>query len=171
LTPFMSCSAKLPIYAAFTRAFFPQYGALVMIGLYLLGILVAILSALLLKHTIFRGEPVPFVMELPAYRFPTPRSVCIHMWEKAKDFIQRAFTILFMASVVIWFLQTLDWSLQIAQDNASSILAAFGNLIAPFFAPLGFGDWRASTALITGLAAKEGVVTTLSILLGASNEA
>ena len=170
LTPFMSCSAKLPIYAAFTTAFFPENAALVMIGLYLLGITVAILCALLLKKTVFRGEPVPFVMELPNYRMPTLKTVALHMWEKAEDFIRRAFTILFLASIVIWFLQSLDFSLNLVHDNSQSILAAVGSLLAPIFRPLGFGDWRASTSLITGLIAKEGVVTSLSILLGATND-
>lgn len=171
LTPFMSCSAKLPIYAAFTTAFFPQNAALVMIALYLIGITVAILCALLLKKTVFRGEPVPFVMELPNYRMPTFKTVMLHMWEKAEDFIRRAFTILFLASIVIWFLQSLDFTLNLVHDNARSILAAFGSLLVPVFRPLGFGDWQASTALITGLIAKEGVVTTLSILLSATNDA
>lgn len=167
LTPFMSCSAKLPIYAVFTAAFFPDHKALVMIALYVLGIVVAVLSALILKRTAFKGEPVPFVMELPAYRLPTPKSVLLHMWDKAKDFIHRAFTIIFVASVVIWFLQTFNWSFDMVSDNADSIMASIGRLIAPIFIPLGFGDWRMSTALITGLTAKETVVSTLSILTGA----
>ncbi len=170
LTPFMSCSAKLPIYGMITAAFFPRHGALVMIGLYVLGILVAIGSGLLLKSTAFKGNPVPFVMELPAYRLPTVKSVLLHMWEKAKDFIHRAFTIIFIASIAIWFLQSMDWSLNMVTDSADSILASIGSLIAPIFTPLGFSDWRASTALITGLTAKETVVSTLTVLTGAAND-
>lgn len=170
LTPFMSCSAKLPIYGMITAAFFPRHGALVMIGLYILGILVAIGSGLLLKSTAFKGNPVPFVMELPAYRLPTVKSVLLHMWEKAKDFIHRAFTIIFIASIVIWFLQSMDWSLNMVADSADSILASIGSLIAPIFTPMGFSDWRASTALITGLTAKETVVSTLTVLTGAVND-
>ena len=170
LTPFMSCSAKLPIYGMITAAFFPRHGALVMIGLYVLGILVAIGSGFLLKSTAFKGNPVPFVMELPAYRLPTVKSVLLHMWEKAKDFIHRAFTIIFIASIAIWFLQSMDWSLNMVTDSADSILASIGSLIAPIFTPLGFSDWRASTALITGLTAKETVVSTLTVLTGAAND-
>ena len=166
LAPFMSCSAKLPIYAVFTAAFFPQHGAIVMTALYVLGIVVAVLVSLLLNKTLFRGNAAPFVMELPAYRLPTAKNVLLHMWDKAMDFIRRAFTIIFVASVVIWVLQTLDWRFNMASDNARSILASIGALIAPLFGPLGFGDWRASTALITGLTAKETVVSTFSILLG-----
>ncbi len=167
LTPFMSCSAKLPIYGMITVAFFPEHSALVMIGLYVMGIVVAILSGFLLKNTIFKGEPVPFVMELPAYRIPSRKSVLIHMWEKAKDFIQKAFTVIFLATIVIWFLQSFNWSLGMVEDSSNSILAYLGSLVAPIFKPLGFNDWRASTALITGLTAKEAVVSTLSVLTGA----
>lgn len=171
LTPFMSCSAKLPIYGMITAAFFPQNGGAVMFIMYVTGILVAILSGLLLKKTVFKGKPIPFVMELPAYRLPAARSVLLHMWEKAKDFLRKAFTIIFIASLVIWFLQSLDWKLNLVQDSANSILASIGSAIAPIFVPLGFGDWRASTALITGLTAKESVVSTLTILTGASSDA
>jgi ferrous iron transport protein B len=171
LTPFMSCSAKLPIYGMITAAFFPDNAALVMIGLYVMGIAVAVLSGLLLKNTIFKGEPVPFVMELPAYRIPSRKSVLIHMWEKAKDFIQRAFTIIFLASIVIWFLQGFNWSFEMVEDSSKSILAYLGSMISPIFRPLGFNDWRASTALITGLTAKEAVVSTLSVLTGAATDA
>ena len=167
LTPFMSCSAKLPIYALFTTAFFPkQYRALVMIGLYLTGIVCGILYALLLKLTKYKGEPVPFVMELPNYRFPSARSVGQLIWEKARDFLQKAFTIIFVATVLIWFLQTFDARLNVAATPDASLLAAIGSFIAPVFAPLGFGDWRVSTALITGFTAKESVVSTLTVLLG-----
>ncbi len=167
LTPFMSCSAKLPIYGMITVAFFPDNAALVMIGLYATGIVVAVLSGLLLKNTIFKGEPVPFVMELPAYRIPSRKSVLIHMWGKAKDFIQKAFTIIFLASIVIWFLQGFNWSLDMVEDSSKSMLAYIGSMVSPIFKPLGFNDWRASTALITGLTAKEAVVSTLSVLTGA----
>ena len=167
LTPFMSCSAKLPIYALFTTAFFtPQWRAPVMIGLYVFGMACGILYALVLKNTAFRGEPVPFVMELPNYRFPSPRSVGQLIWEKAMDFLQKAFTIIFVATVIIWFLQTFDSRLNVAATPDSSLLAMVGSLIAPVFAPLGFGDWRVSTALITGFTAKESVVSTLTVLLG-----
>ena len=168
LTPFMSCSAKLPIYAMFTAAFFPKYQALVMIGLYLMGILVGILFGLLLKGTAFKGEPVPFVMELPNYRLPSATSVLRLMWEKAKDFLTKAFTVIFVASIVIWFLQTFDTRLNVVTDSSTSLLALLGGLIAPLFAPLGFGDWRVSTALITGFTAKEAVVSTLAVLTGSS---
>lgn len=167
LTPFMSCSAKLPIYGMITVALFPDNAATVMIGLYIMGIIVAVLSGLLLKNTIFKGEPVPFVMELPAYRIPSRRSVLIHMWEKGKDFIQRAFTVIFLGTIIIWFLQSFNWSFNMVEDSSKSILAFLGSLIAPVFIPLGFNDWRASTALITGLTAKEAVVSTLSVLTGA----
>ena len=167
LTPFMSCSAKLPIYALFTTAFFPkQYRALVMIGLYLTGIVCGILYALLLKLTKYKGEPVPFVMELPNYRFPSARSVGQLIWEKARDFLQKAFTIIFVATVLIWFLQTFDARLNVAATPDASLLAAIGSFIAPVFAPLGFADWRVSTALITGFIAKESVISTLGILTG-----
>lgn len=170
LTPFMSCSAKLPIYGMITAAFFPRQGALVMISLYVLGILVAVLSALLLKNTLFKGNPVPFVMELPAYRMPALKSVLLHMWEKAKDFIRKAFTVIFIATIVIWFLQSLNWSLRLVENSADSMLASIGSFIAPVFRPLGFSDWRASTALITGFTAKEAVVSTLTILTGAAGD-
>ena len=169
LTPFMSCSAKLPIYALFTAAFFPRaLRAPVMVGLYLFGILCGVLYALVLKHTAFKGEPVPFVMELPNYRLPSARNVAQLIWEKARDFIQRAFTIIFVATVIIWFLQTFDARLNVASTADASLLAMIGSLIAPLFAPLGFGDWRVSTALITGFTAKESVVSTLTVLLGGS---
>ncbi|MFR7450682.1 MAG: ferrous iron transport protein B [Gemmiger sp.] len=172
LTPFMSCSAKLPIYGLFTAAFFPRaLRAPVMVGLYLFGILCGVLFALVLKHTAFRGEPVPFVMELPNYRLPSARNVAQLIWEKARDFIQRAFTIIFVATVIIWFLQTFDLRLNVAAATDSSLLAMIGSWIAPVFAPLGFGDWRASTALITGFTAKESVVSTLTVLLGGDTAA
>ncbi len=168
LTPFMSCSAKLPIYALFTAAFFPKNGALVMLGLYFGGILVGILYALALKRTAFKGEPVPFVMELPNYRMPTPRNVLQLIGEKAKDFATKAFTVIFLATVVIWFLQTFDTRLNVVTDSADSLLALIGGWIAPLFKPLGLGDWRVSTALITGFTAKESVVSTFQVLLGGS---
>jgi len=171
LTPFMSCSAKLPIYGMITVAFFPKYAAIVMISLYALGILVAIISGLILNSTVFKGNPVPFVMELPAYRVPSAKSVLIHMWEKAKDFIRRAFTVIFIGTIIIWFLQSFDWSFNLVEDSTNSILASIGSVIAPIFKPLGFTDWRASTALITGLTAKEAVVSTLSVLTGVTNDA
>jgi ferrous iron transport protein B len=170
LTPFMSCSAKIPIYAVFAAAFFPRYAALVMIGLYVLGIVVGILAALLMKGTAFRGKSVPFVMELPNYRMPSPRTVALLLWEKARDFLQRAFTIIFMATVVIWFLQTFDARLNVASSSEASLLALLGRGIAPLFAPLGFGDWRAATALVTGFTAKEAVVSTLGVLMGVGAE-
>lgn len=166
LIPFMSCSAKLPIYALFTAAFFPEHGALVMIGLYGLGVLVGILVALLFKNALFVGNPVPFVMELPAYRLPSAKSVGLHMWEKAKDFLIKAFTVIFVSTLVIWVLQSFDHHLAWVEDPAQSLLAGIGRQIAPFFRPLGFGDWRAATALLTGLTAKEAVVSTLSVLVG-----
>lgn len=171
LTPFMSCSAKLPIYGMITAAFFPHAAALVMIGVYVLGIVVMVLSGLLLKNTIYKGDSVPFVMELPAYRFPSPRSVVLHMWQKAKDFLRKAFTIIFVASIVIWLLQSFNWSLQYVEDGANSILASVGSFIAPIFKPIGFSDWRAATAIITGFTAKESVVSTMSVLTGAANDA
>ena len=171
LTPFMSCSAKLPIYGMITAAFFPQHAAVVMLGVYLIGILVAILCGLLFKQTLFKGNPVPFVMELPAYRIPDARSVLMHMWEKAKDFLHRAFTIIFAATIIIWFLQSYDFSFHAASDASASMLAVIGEKIAWIFEPLGFADWRASSALITGITAKESVVSTLSILTGASTDA
>lgn len=167
LTPFMSCSAKLPIYAFFTAAFFPKYGALVMILLYFGGIAIGILAALIMKGTMFKGEPVPFVMELPNYRMPGVKNVMQLLWEKAKDFLRRAFTVIFIATIVIWFLQTFDLHLNMVSDSQYSILAKAAGFIAPVFAPLGFGDWRVSTALITGFMAKESVVSTLSVLLPA----
>lgn len=168
LTPFMSCSAKLPIYAFFTAAFFPDHGALVMVGLYITGMVIGILIALLLKNTLFRGEPVPFVMELPNYRMPGVRNVGFLLWEKAKDFLQRAFTVIFLATIVIWFLQTFDVHMNVVTDSKDSLLAAVSGVIAPVFTPLGFGDWRISTALITGFIAKESVVSTLSVLFGST---
>ncbi len=170
LTPFMSCSAKIPIYAVFTAAFFPGCAALVMIGLYLAGILVGILSAKVLGATAFRGNPVPFVMELPNYRFPSAKSVGQLCWDKAKDFLTRAFTIIFVATIIVWFLQTFDTRLNLVSDSADSLLATVGTVLAPLFAPLGFGDWRVSTALITGFIAKESVISTLGILTGAGAE-
>ncbi len=166
LTPYMSCSAKIPIYAVFCAAFFAKYQALVMIGLYAAGILLAILSSLILKGTVFKGEPVPFVMELPNYRLPSVKSVLLLLWEKAKDFLQRAFTIIFVATIIIWFLQTFDTRLNVVADSSASLLAMIGRFIAPVFKPLGFGDWRIATSLISGFTAKEAVVSTLSVLLG-----
>lgn len=171
LTPFMSCSAKLPIYGMITAAFFPQHAAVVMLGVYLIGILVAILCGLLFKQTLFKGNPVPFVMELPAYRIPDARSVLMHMWEKAKDFLHRAFTIIFAATIIIWFLQSYGFSFHAVSNASASMLAVIGEKIAWIFEPLGFADWRASSALITGITAKESVVSTLSILTGASTDA
>ena len=168
LTPFMSCSAKLPIYGFFVAAFFPKYSALVMIGLYFAGIIVGILVAVVLRKVMFQGEAVPFVMELPNYRMPGAKNVARLLWDKAKDFLQRAFTVIFMATIVIWFLQTFDLHLNIVSDSQNSILAAVSGLIAPIFAPLGFGDWRISTSLISGFMAKESVVSTLSVLYGST---
>ena len=164
LTPFMSCSAKLPIYGFFTSVFFPKYSGLIMVGLYFLGIAVGILVALLSKNSLFRGEAVPFVMELPNYRMPSAKNVVRLLWDKAKDFLQRAFTVIFVATIIIWFLQTFNLQLQMVSDSQDSILAMISGVIAPIFAPLGFGDWRVSTALITGFMAKESVVSTLNIL-------
>ena len=166
LIPFISCSAKIPIYALFAAAFFRKHQALVMMGLYVLGILVGMLCALVLKKTTFRGKPMPFVMELPNYRFPSAKSVLLLMWDKAKDFIQRAFTVIFIATLIIWFLQTFDTRLNVVTDSADSLLAIIGKMIAPLFIPLGFNDWRAATALISGFSAKEAVVSTLSVLTG-----
>lgn len=166
LTPFMSCSAKLPIYAFFTSAFFPVNGAIVMVGLYFAGILVGIITAVIMRHLRFKGEAVPFVMELPNYRMPGAKNVAQLLWEKAKDFLQRAFTVIFVATIVIWFLQTFDIRLNAVTDSKDSILAMAAGVIAPVFHPLGFGDWRVSTALITGFMAKESVVSTLSVLFG-----
>ncbi len=170
LTPFMSCSAKIPIYGVFSAAFFPRHAALVMIGLYVTGILVGILAAMVLDQTAFRGNPVPFVMELPNYRFPSLKSVLLLMWDKAKDFLERAFTVIFVATIVIWFLQTFDTRLNVVTDQTESLLAMIGALIAPIFTPLGFGDWRAATALISGFIAKESVVSTLGVLLGSASD-
>ena len=166
LTPFMSCSAKIPIYGFFSAAFFPEHAALVMISLYVLGIVVGILAALVMKGTAFRGKPVPFVMELPNYRMPSAKSVGLLLWEKAKDFLQRAFTVIFLATVVIWFLQSFDTRLNVVTDSADSLLALIGQWLAVLFRPLGFGDWRCATALISGFIAKESVVSTLQVLLG-----
>ena len=166
LTPFMSCSAKLPIYGFFAAAFFPNNSAIVMILLYALGIATAVFMAMIMKLSIFKGEPVPFVMELPNYRMPSAKSVCQLLWEKAKDFLQRAFTVIFIATIVIWFLQTFDTKFNLVENSQDSILATIAGIIAPIFKPLGFGDWRISTALITGFMAKESVVSTLSVLLG-----
>ena len=168
LTPFMSCSAKLPIYAFFTAAFFPASGAAVMVGLYFGGMAVGVLAALLMRKSLFSGEAVPFVMELPNYRMPSARNVGQLLWEKAKDFLERAFTIIFIATIVIWFLQTFDFGLNVVADSADSMLAVVAGWIAPVFAPLGFDDWRISTALVTGVMAKESVVSTLSVLFGST---
>lgn len=168
LTPFMSCSAKLPIYAFFVAAFFPGEGALVMIGLYLLGIVVAILLGICMRHTMFKGEAVPFVMELPNYRMPGARNVALLLWEKAKDFLQRAFTVIFVATIVIWFLQSFDFRINPVSDPQLSMLAVISGWIAPIFEPLGFGDWRICTALIGGFMAKESVVSSLSVMFGST---
>ncbi len=167
LTPYMSCSAKLPIYAVFTAAFFPKYKALVMMALYVSGMLVGVICGLVMNKTKFKGNPVPFVMELPNYRLPSAKSVALLMWDKAKDFLQRAFTVIFFATIIIWFLQTFDIRLNAAENSSDSLLAMLGTIIAPIFKPLGFGDWRAATALITGFSAKEAVVSTLAVLTGA----
>lgn len=169
LTPYMSCSAKIPIYAVFAAAFFPQHRALAMMGLYLAGILVGVVVALILKVT-FRGKPMPFIMELPNYRMPSPKSVLRLMWDKAKDFIDRAFTIIFVATVIIWFLQNFDIRLNTVTDSSQSMLAAIGTFIAPIFKPLGFGDWRIATSLIAGFSAKEAVVSTIGILVNATGD-
>ena len=166
LTPYMSCSAKIPIYAVFSAAFFPRYAALVMIGLYVGGMAVGVLAALFLKSSVLRGRPAPFVMELPNYLLPSARSVLMLMWEKARDFLQKAFTVIFLATVIIWFLQSFDSHLNPVQDSADSLLAIIGRLVAPLFRPLGFSDWRVATALITGFTAKEAVISTLGVLLG-----
>ncbi len=170
LTPYMSCSAKIPIYAVFASAFFPGYEVLLMIALYFGGMAVGVLVALLMKNTSFRGKPIPFVMELPNYRFPSGKSVALLMWEKAKDFLTRAFTVIFVATVLIWFLQNFDIRLNVVTDASESILASVGRLIAPIFAPLGFGDWRMVTALVSGFTAKEAVVSTFGVILGVSTE-
>lgn len=171
LVPFMSCSAKLPIYAMFTAVFFNENKALAMMGIYLLGVLVAIIYGVALKNTIFKGSATPFLMELPPYRFPTLQAVLIHMWYKSMDFIKKAFTVILIASILIWIMQTFDFSLQIVENREDSILAIIGKLIAPIFIPLGFYDWRAATALVTGLSAKEAVVSTLAVLLATSDGA
>lgn len=168
LTPFMSCSAKLPIYAFFSAAFFPKYSALVMTALYFGGIFMGLLMALLLRGTMFRGEAVPFVMELPNYRLPGAKNVCQLLWDKAKDFLQRAFTVIFLATLIIWFLQTFDLRFALVEDSSQSILAMIAGVIAPIFRPMGFGDWRISTALISGFMAKESVVSTLTVLFGST---
>ena len=166
LTPYMSCSAKIPVYAVFAAAFFPGYELPVMLVLYFGGMLIGVLVALIMKHTMFRGNPVPFVMELPNYRLPSLRSVVLLMWEKAKDFLERAFTVIFLVTVIIWFLQNFDMRLNVVSDSADSILAGIGRIIAPIFAPLGFGDWRMVTALVSGFSAKEAVVGTFGVVLG-----
>jgi ferrous iron transport protein B len=168
LTPFMSCSAKLPIYGYLANAFFPEQAGFIMIAMYVIGIIMAILVALISKNTVFKGEAVPFVMELPNYRMPSPGNVLRLMWDKAKDFLQRAFSIIFIATIVVWFLQTFDFSLNMVTDSSTSILASLAGLIAPIFRPLGFGDWRISTALISGFMAKESVVATLTVLFGSA---
>ena len=170
LTPFMSCSAKIPIYAVFTAAFFPQHAVLAMALLYFGGMVVGVLISLLLNHTVFRGNPVPFVMELPNYRLPTLKSVAMLLWDKARDFLQRAFTVIFVATLAIWFLESFDLHLNFVTDSSRSLLASVGRILAPVFRPLGFEDWRVTTALITGFTAKEAVVSTLGILTGAGTE-
>ena len=166
LTPYMSCSAKIPIYGFFTAAFFPKYRALVMIALYITGVAVGILAALVMKETAFRGKPVPFVMELPNYRLPSLKSVGMLLWEKANDFLERAFTVIFAATIVIWFLQTFDARINVVCSSADSLLALIGRWVAVIFHPVGFGDWRCAAALISGFIAKESVVSTLQVLLG-----
>jgi ferrous iron transport protein B len=168
LTPFMSCSAKLPIYGIFTMAFFPNYRALVIIGLYLLGMMLAILSGLIFNKTVYHGKPVPFIMELPNYRMPSAKTVLMLLWSKAKDFLTRAFTIIFLATIVIWFFQTFDIHFNVVSESTDSMLAGIGRVIAPVFAPLGFSDWKASTALLTGFVAKEAVVSTFAVLTEAN---
>ncbi len=167
LTPFMSCSAKLPIYGMFTMAFFPDHRALVMICLYVLGMLLGVISGLILNKTVYRGNPVPFIMELPNYRLPSAKTVLLLLWDKAKDFLERAFTVIFIASIIIWFFQTFDTHFNVVSDSSNSMLAGIGRLIAPLLAPIGFSDWRASTALITGFMAKEAVISTFAVLTGA----
>lgn len=171
LTPFMSCSAKIPIYSVFCAAFFLKYAALVMIGLYATGIIVGILVALVLKKTAFVGQPVPFVMELPNYRLPSPKSVLLLLWEKARDFLQKAFTVIFVGTLIIWFLQTFDARFNVVESSSDSMLAWIGRFISPVLAPAGFGDWRAATALLSGFTAKEAVVSTLAVLLGTTTSA
>ena len=164
LIPFMSCTAKLPIYGFFTAAFFPEYSGLIMVALYFGGIAVGILVAMIAKNSIFKGDAVPFVMELPNYRMPGAKNVLQLLWDKAKDFIRKAFTVIFIASIVIWFLQSFNFQFEMIEDSSQSILAAIGTFVSPIFKPLGFNDWRASTALMTGITAKESVVSTLSVL-------
>lgn len=166
LTPYMSCTAKLPIYAFFVSVFFPKQGGLVMAGLYLLGIAVGIGIAFLYKGTLFQGEPVPFVMELPNYRLPGAKNVAQLLWEKAKDFLQKAFSVILIATIVVWFLQSFDLKMNMVTDSADSMLAAVAGLLVPLFAPLGLGDWRICTSLISGFMAKESVVSTLEVLFG-----
>ena len=166
LTPYMSCSAKLPVYALLTSVFFGPWAGLAMVGLYVVGMLVGILVALVLNHTTFKGEPVPFVMELPNYRLPSAKTTCLLAWEKAKDFLTRAFSVIFVATIIVWFLQTFDVRFDVVSDASQSMLAVLGGLIAPVFSPLGFGTWQASTALVTGFVAKESVVSTLTVLVG-----
>lgn len=170
LTPFMSCTAKLPIYGFFANAFFPEYSGLIMVGLYFLGIAAGILTAVIAKGTVFKGEAVPFVMELPNYRMPGAKNVGFLLWDKAKDFLERAFTVIFVASIVVWFLQTFDFRLNIVEDSRNSILAYVAGVISPIFKPLGFGDWRISTSLIAGFMAKESVVSTLTVLTGGTGD-
>jgi len=165
LTPFMSCSAKIPIYALFAAAFFGGNSALVMLVLYALGIVLGVVTALVFKRTAFRGQSTPFIMELPNYRFPSAKSVAILLWEKARDFVQRAFTVIFLATLVIWFLQTFDTRFNPVADSSTSLLAGLGRLMTPLFAPLGFRDWRLTTSLISGLTAKEAVVSSLGVLM------
>ena len=168
LTPFMSCSAKLPIYSFFVSEFFPGKGGLIMSALYLFGILMGILVAFLYRGTLFQGEPVPFVMELPNYRLPGAKNVGQLLWEKAKDFLQKAFTVIFIATIVVWFLQSFDLKLNLVEDSANSMLAMVSGLLVPLFRPLGLGDWRICTSLISGFMAKESVVATLEVLFGSS---
>ncbi len=168
LTPFMSCTAKLPIYAFFVNAFFPHKGGLIMTGLYVLGVLTGLLIALLFKKTLFKGEAVPFVMELPNYRMPAPRSVLQLLWEKAKDFLQRAFSVILIATIIVWFLQSFDFQFNMAADSHDSILASISGLLVPLFKPLGLGDWRICTSLISGFMAKESVVSVLEVLFGST---
>lgn len=171
LTPFMSCSAKLPIYGMITMAFFPEHAGLVMLSVYVIGMITAVFAGLLLKSTLFKGDSIPFVLELPSYRLPSSKSVYHHMMEKAKDFVKKAFTIIFIVSIIIWFLQNLSWNLSFVSNTTDSILASLGSVIAPVFTPLGFNDWRLSTALVTGIIAKENVVGTLSVLMNAASDA
>lgn len=170
LIPFVSCSAKIPIYAVFSAAFFPKYSALVMFALYIFGIIMGIITALILNKTAFKGNPVPFVMELPNYRLPSAKSVLLLMWDKAKDFLQKAFTVIFVATVIIWFLGAFDSRLNFVTDSSNSLLASIGRLISPIFAPLGLSDWRISTSLLAGLSAKEAVVSTMGVLTGTGLE-